>query len=132
MAKGKKAPKEKRVTPIRRKTVQAATPEYKAICHTKCYWLDTLWNPGDVYIGPAKPCHHFSKDGKRPNEDPLLMAAGDDPRSTKEMLTVLKRKYGVEPPVDEDGLPAKRQVVFQLLRRHEVAASGEGGIKAKQ
>lgn len=111
---------------------EVKTPIYKMTCHTKCYWLSTLWEPGDEYEGPAKPPKHFSKDGTNPDKDPKVMAAGDDPRSTSEMLTVLKRKFGVDPPVDkETGLPAPRQVVWELLRRHEVAASGGGGIKSK-
>lgn len=117
------------------KTIMQRRPDetvkiYKAICHTKCFWMDTLWEVNDIYEGPAKPPKHFSKDGKPPNEDPDVMAAGDDPRSTVEMLTVLKKKFGVDPPVDENGLPAKRHVVFELLRKHEQAVISGGGIKS--
>ncbi len=109
------------------------TKIYRGVCHTKCYWMSTLWEVNDVYEGPAEPPKHFSKDGVNPDEDPKVVAAGDDPRSTTEMLTVLKRRFGVDPPVDkETGLPAARQVVFELLKKHELAASGAGGLKSTE
>lgn len=133
MARVKKTePQGRKITPKVTKPKEDRTPIYRAVCHTKCFWLNTLWEPNDVYEGPEKPIKHFSKDGTNPNKDPNVMAAGDDPRSTNEMLTVLKNKFGVEPPLDEDGFPAKRHDVFNLLRKHELIAQGAGGIKAKE
>lgn len=105
---------------------------YKAICHTKCYWESTLWEEGDIYEGPLKPPHHFSKDGVNPQIDPIAKTAGDDPRSNAEMLSILRTKYGVEPPVDEYGRPATRTTIYNLLIQHERTSAGSGGIKAKK
>jgi len=130
MAKAEATKEPRKIVP---KTKQdKETPIYRAICHTKCYWMDTLWEEGDAYEGTVKPCKHFSKDGTAPDEDPKIRAAADDPRSTSDMLTVLKRKFGVDPPLDENGQVEKRQVIFELLRSHEQTAMGGGGIKAKK
>lgn len=70
---------------------------YRGICHTTCYWLETLWNPGEVYEGELPLCKHFSEDGKKdpelPPPDP-----GADPRSTATIRKVLKNKYGSSHP----------------------------------
>ena len=64
---------------------------YKAICHTKCYWLETLWQIGEVYEGVYEPGKHFSADGKLDNPLPPP-DAGADKRSNKEIREILKSK----------------------------------------
>ena len=65
----------------------------RSICHTKCYWKETLWNPGEVYEGkePVEPPadRWFSTDGKvdRPEPPPI---PGLDPRSNDELRSTLK------------------------------------------
>ena len=70
---------------------------YEAVCHTKCYWLETLWQVGEVYKGSVEPNQHFSKDGKIDNPLPPP-DAGADPRSTKTIIKVLKNKYASTNP----------------------------------
>ena len=70
---------------------------YRAVCHTKCYWLETLWLVGEDYEGSAEPNHHFSEDGKIENPPPPP-TAGDDPRSTKAIRQILKNKYSSTNP----------------------------------
>jgi hypothetical protein len=106
-------------------------PIYRAICHTKCFWMGTLWSEGDGYEGPVKPPKHFSKDGTSPNEDPAIRSAGDDPRSNVEMLGILKKKFGVELGPDENGRPPTRSKIYQVLKDRETVAAGGGGIKVK-
>jgi hypothetical protein len=90
---------------------------YKAICHTKCYWQETLWKVGDVYEGSEKPIEHFSKDGEmgKPVAPPV---PGDDPRSTKEIIRLLKDKYHSSKPRE---WPRKK--LWAALRDFETAAS---------
>ena len=64
--------------------------QYKAICHTKCYWLETLWEVGEVYEGDILPNKHFSLDGSNPNPPPPEIH-GDDPRSNLELRIALKK-----------------------------------------
>jgi len=63
---------------------------YKAICHTKCYWLDTLWDVGEIYEGEVPPIKHFSQDGVNPDPPPPE-TFGDDPRSNIELIAALKK-----------------------------------------
>ena len=107
---------------------------YKVVCHTKCFWLNTLWEPGDIYEGTDEPARdenkvmrYFSVDGKPPHTDKTIRAAGDDPRSTVEMLVTLSKKFGVEMPHD-----SLRVEVFEMLRKHEYHATSRGGLKKKQ
>ena len=90
---------------------------YKAICHTRCYWLDTLWSVGDVYQGSEKPIKHFSSDGEmgRPVAPPV---AGDDPRSNVEIRKILKDKYGSTKPSSWS-----RKQLWAALRAFETAES---------
>ena len=69
---------------------------YKAICHTKCFWLDTLWEVGETYEGDIEPGKHFSESGK-PDADLPPMDAGKDPRSTNELKEILY-KAGFDVP----------------------------------
>jgi hypothetical protein len=71
---------------------------YKAVCHTKCYWLETLWQVGEIYEGKIKPIKHFSSDGKidKPVPPPN---PGDDKRSNKEIRDTLRDKYGSTKPM---------------------------------
>ena len=63
---------------------------YKAICHTKCFWLDTLWQPGEVYEGEFEPGKHFNADGKL--DKPLPPAnPGDDARSNAKLKDELQK-----------------------------------------
>ena len=65
----------------------------RSICHTKCYWNETLWKPGEIYEGKepvAPPADRwFSSDGKveRPEPPPI---AGLDPRSNAVLRATLK------------------------------------------
>ena len=90
---------------------------YKAVCHTKCYWLETLWEVGDVYEGSEKPCKHFSKDGEigKPVAPPM---ACEDTRSTKEIIRLLKDKYNSQKPSSWS-----RQKLWAALRDFENAES---------
>jgi hypothetical protein len=63
---------------------------YKAVCHTKCYWLETLWEKGDVYKGTIEPIKHFSQDGKTENPKPPPNP-GDDQRSNVQLRSALKK-----------------------------------------
>jgi hypothetical protein len=63
---------------------------YRGVCHTTCYWLETLWLVGEVYEGDAPPNKHFSIDGKL--DVPLPPPdAGGDLRSNIELRQELKR-----------------------------------------
>ena len=53
---------------------------YKGICHTKCYWLNTLWDIGETYEGDLPLIKHFSDDGTKDAALPPPKA-GSDPRS---------------------------------------------------
>ena len=63
---------------------------YTAVCHTKCYWLETLWDVGETYTGDIPPNKHFSDTGVNPNPPPPE-TVGDDPRSNIELRKALKR-----------------------------------------
>ena len=70
---------------------------YRSICHTKCYWLNNLWKPGQVYEGEIEPGKHFNADGKL--DKPLPPAnPGDDPRSNAELKMVLKKQHNFTVP----------------------------------
>ena len=63
---------------------------FKSICHTKCYWKETLWEPGEIYEGEDEAIDRwFSSDGKvdRPAPPPI---AGLDPRSNDQLRIDLK------------------------------------------
>ena len=66
----------------------------RSVCHTKCWWGQTLWDVGDVYEGsspvPAPADRWFSSDGKveRPEPPPV---AGLDPRTNVELRESLKK-----------------------------------------
>lgn len=62
--------------------------KYRAICHTKCYWLDTLWEIGEIYDGDIPPNKHFSDDGKTDSSTPPP-SPGRDPRPTIELKSIL-------------------------------------------
>jgi hypothetical protein len=64
--------------------------EYREVCHTECYWLNTLWHVGEVYEGNLKPEFHFSEDGKldKPLPPP---EPGLDPRSNKVLRATLRK-----------------------------------------
>jgi hypothetical protein len=64
--------------------------EYRAVCHTQCYWLNTLWRPGEVYEGNLEPIHHFSVDGKLDKPIPPP-EPGLDPRPNKVLRAELIR-----------------------------------------
>lgn len=88
---------------------------YRAVCHTKCYWLETLWKPGDVYEGEFVPNKHFSEDGKiEPNLPPP--DHGADRRSTKEIREILETVYDSHYPTD-----TKRKVLWRALNEFETA-----------
>ena len=90
---------------------------YRAICHTTCYWRHTLWNVGDVYEGEEPPNKHFSKDGK--TDKPLPPTGpSEDPRSTKQMIAILKEKFNVKVP-----RTSARKTVWAKLRDYEIAES---------
>ncbi len=90
---------------------------YKAVCHTRCYWLETLWEVGDVYEGSIEPKYHFSKDGEldKPVAPPM---ACEDTRSTKEITRLLKDKYGSTKPSSWS-----RKQLWATLRGFETAES---------
>lgn len=65
----------------------------RSICHTKCYWNETLWKPGEIYEG-SEPVSFpadrwFSSDGKIEHPEPPPIA-GLDPRSNAELRSTLK------------------------------------------
>ena len=90
---------------------------YKAVCHTMCYWLETLWRVGDVYEGSNEPNQHFSLDGKIDNPLPPP-AASDDPRSNDEIRKTLKDKYGSTKPSSWS-----RKQIWAALKEFETAES---------
>lgn len=106
---------------------KAGAKHYRVICHTRCFWLNVLWDPGDIYDGYQQPPDHFSVDGSPPHTNKELMAAADDPRSTVEMLTTLRKKFGVEMPEE-----ATRVEIFEALRQHEKLTQGTKSIKAEK
>ena len=69
----------------------------RGVCHTRCYWLETLWEPGEVYEGSDPLCKHFSADGKLDKPIPPPHP-GDDPRSTNTIRNILKDKYNSDYP----------------------------------
>jgi hypothetical protein len=88
--------------------------KYRAVCHTKCYWLNNLWSPGEVYEGDIEPGKHFSADGKNPGAPPP--SAADDPRSNVELRKILKEKYNATKPQNWS-----RKQLWQALRTLETA-----------
>ncbi len=110
---------------IPRKVVEEKK-QYRAVCHTACFWENTYWDPGDIYEGVIPPGKHFSADGSPPEVDPSIRRAVDDPRSTVEMRTTLERSFGEKMPED-----ATRKQIYSALRKRELAKTGQGGIKAK-
>lgn len=64
--------------------------KYRATCHTKCYWLNNLWQPGEVYEGNVhKPNKHFNESGEAPEAPPPTPM--DDPRSNAQLREELKK-----------------------------------------
>ena len=70
--------------------------KYRGICHTTCYWLDTLWEIGEVYEGNIPPNKHFSEDGKKDAALPPPNA-GSDRRSNLELREAIE-DFGVNVP----------------------------------
>ena len=66
--------------------------KFSATCHTKCYWLNNLWQPGEVYEGNHEPNKHFNQSGKAPELPPP--DAGSDPRSNVQLRKDLKKTDG--------------------------------------
>lgn len=89
--------------------------KYTAICHTTCYWLNTLWQIGEVYQGDTPPNKHFSESGVK---DPALPPPnpGSDGRSTKELREILEN-YGAKVPSQWS-----RKKVWSKLQELENAA----------
>ena len=65
---------------------------YNAICHTDCYWLETLWKIGNIYEGVIKPNKHFSDDGKIDNPLPPPNP-GADKRSNVQLREELQSNF---------------------------------------
>ena len=65
------------------------TFKFRATCHTRCFWRDTLWEPGEVYEGDEPPNKHFNETGVSPEKPPP--EAADDPRSNNELRAALKK-----------------------------------------
>ena len=69
--------------------------KFTAICHTKCYWGETLWHIGEIYEGnmpiPPPADRWFSADGTTDNPEPPPIA-GLDPRTNDELRVALKRQ----------------------------------------
>ena len=63
--------------------------KYSATCHTKCFWLNNLWMPGEVYEGNEEPIKHFNQSGKAPDLPPP--DAGSDKRSNVQLRAALKK-----------------------------------------
>lgn len=95
---------------------------YKATCHTKCFWLDTLWEPGNVYEGHEPPNKHFSIDGKKDPEQPPANA-GIDPRSTREIRRILRDVYGSTKPKSWT-----RKQLWQALHEFETGAAKDEAV----
>lgn len=92
------------------------TYRYKAICHTRCYWLETLWEPGDVYEGDHPANKHFNKTGYLDKDKAPSTDAGSDPRSTEELKIRLKL-YGM----DIDDKWTRKQIWAKLSLADEQA-----------
>lgn len=90
--------------------------KYEATCHTKCYWLDNLWEPGEVYQGNEKPGKHFNQSGEAPELPPP--APVDDPRSNRELKAALLDKFDFKAPTKW-----VRTQIWSKLRDLELAAS---------
>jgi len=74
-----------------------APKTYKGICHTTCYWKNTLWNVGEIYEGDEPFNKHFSVSGVR--EEPIIAPTpGDDPRSNVELRAVLQNDFNFRAP----------------------------------
>jgi hypothetical protein len=72
-------------------------PKYEAICWHQCYFLNHLWEPGEIYHGDIEPPKWFSKDGKGPKTTTRgADLAVDDVRSTVELKVIAQQKYGIE------------------------------------
>ena len=91
--------------------------KYKAICHTKCFFKNTLWAPGEVYEGNDPPNKHFNEDGKVHGALPPR-DAGMDKRSNEELRAILKKKFGSTKP---KSYPRKK--LWQTLKDFEAAAA---------
>ena len=69
----------------------------KYVCHRKCYYNNTVFCVGDPLPPGLPPNKHFSIDGEGPDADEKhIVMAGDDPRSTKQIIIDLKEKHGIE------------------------------------
>ena len=89
--------------------------KYQAICHTACYWLETYWEPGEVYQGDIPPNKHFSQDGKI-DRVVLPRDAAADPRSNDELREFLK-SHNVRIPNN-----AARKTLWGKVNAIELAA----------
>jgi hypothetical protein len=91
--------------------------KYRATCHTKCYWLNNLWQPGEVYEGNEKPNKHFNSDGVAPEVPPPTPM--DDPRPNIELRdTLAKRPFNFVAPDKWT-----RKELWGKLKEMELAAS---------
>lgn len=88
---------------------------YRAVCHTKCYWLENLWEVGEVYEGDIKPNKHFKMAGEPDPEKPPEGPSGD-PRSTKELRETLENIMSVPKSWS-------RKKIWAELKSREIAIS---------
>jgi hypothetical protein len=89
--------------------------KYSATCHTKCYWLENLWEVGEVYEGNEKPNKHFNQSGEAPEVPPPTRM--DDSRSNKELRDTLKKLNFTAPE------KSTRKELWSKLRDLEIAIS---------
>jgi len=71
------------------------------ICVTECYYLSRLWQPGYFLPEGARPNRHFVQEKDyNPNRksEVTIFGPGDDPRSTKKLISDLKSTFGIEMP----------------------------------
>lgn len=90
--------------------------KYTAICHTDCYWKNTLWLVGEVYEGDDPPGKHFSQDGIRKGPR-VPLDPGTDPRSNVALRQILK-DHGVGVPPNWS-----RKQMWARVRQIEIAVS---------
>ena len=93
----------------------------KYICHRKCFFMNTLFYPGDTLPAGMKANKHFSIEGQGPDVDEKhVIVPGDDPRSTNQIIADLETDYGIK--VDEG---SSRKEVFVKWKKAEDAAFAE-------
>lgn len=96
-------------------------PEY--ICYKDCYYANTYFTVGDKLPSNLNPNKHFSVDGTPPKdiESPVLKA-GDDPRSTIQMLEDLKKEY---PDVEISDDATRKEIFEALVKANKLAERKE-------